>query len=479
MIESLENFIAAARWFGGKGRPFSVRGVRRLGELPGAGEGAHVAIDLAEIEFEAPAEGQGTQHELYQLPLLFVGGPLEHLEHALIGRWHDDDFGDCHVYDALHDRGSTELWLRAFDREDTSTPLVFHRLPGHELDTTAQGTLFSGEQSNSSVLFAEDSLLKVFRKVTPGVNPDIEVHDVLTRAGSDHVAALYGWLEVVDLESRDGSVIQLAMLQQFLRTASDGFELAKASVRNLYAEADLHANEVGGDFAGEAARLGVALAETHQSLAAAFPVETRDRSDLAALAQAMHGRFHEMVARVPAMEPYGEGLRSAFDAVADLGDVPIQRIHGDLHLGQTLRTVRGWKIVDFEGEPAKALADRLLPDSVWRDVAGMMRSFDYAAAVVEKTMDEGDSEEIEQRTYRGAEWAARNRQAFVSAYAGRDLTPVERVLLDAYEVDKAVYECGYEAGNRPTWLDIPLSAVARLSGAGPDPADDPVHGWER
>src|SRR5699024_8735909 len=114
---------------------------------------------------------------------------------------------------------------------------------------------------------------------------------VLTEAGSDHVAALYGWLDLVDDEA--GTTIQLAMLQQFLRTASDGWELALTSVRNLFAEADLHADEVGGDFAAEAARLGHALAEVHLTLAAHFPTEVRDSRALADLADGMQARLDE------------------------------------------------------------------------------------------------------------------------------------------------------------------------------------------
>src|SRR5690606_20804571 len=105
------------------------------------------------------------------------------------------------------------------------------------------------------------------------------------------------------------------------------------------------------------------------------------------------------------------------DRVAALDDVPVQRVHCDLHLGQTLRTSKGWKIVDFEGEPAKPLAERMLPDSPWRDVAGMLRSFDYAPRVVERTLGEGDANDDHQRAYRAEEWAERNRTAFLEAYA--------------------------------------------------------------
>jgi maltokinase len=451
----LERFIGAARWFGGKGRPFRVRDVRRVGELTGEDE-AQVVVDLAVVEYTDDEGGE----ELYQLPLVLHDHPQDRLEHAYVGVQ-----DDRHVYDAAHDRQAMARWLVSFDRAtegpDPESPLLFHRLPGHELDTSAQAALFSGEQSNSTVMFGEDALMKVFRKVTPGVNPDVQVHDVLTRAGSDHVAALYGWLDTVDEET--DSVLQLAMLQQFLRTASDGWELARASVRNLYAEADLHAHEVGGDFAGEAARLGEALAETHETLASAFPAGTRSAAEMAALARRMHERLESAVDVVPELAAYTPGLRSTLEAVAALDGVEVQRIHGDLHLGQTLRTVKGWKLVDFEGEPAKPLAERLLPDPVWRDVAGMLRSFDYAAAVVERELGEGDPEEVAQLAYRAQEWSQRNREAFVTAYAGRELTRFEQVLLDAYEVDKAIYECAYEARNRPSWVDIPLAAVARLA----------------
>jgi len=449
----LERLIGKARWFGGKGRAFRVADVRRAGEVPGP---LRVTVDLARVVYDDGGE------ELYQLPLVHRDEQVHRLDHALVGVW-----DGSHVYDAVHDREAMAQWLSSFVRgeqgPDAGSDLLFHRLPGHDLDLASPSSLFGGEQSNSSVAFGEDSLLKVFRKVTPGINPDIQVHHVLTEAGSDHVAALYGWVDLVDEQS--DSVIQLAMLQQFLRTASDGWDLARASVRNLYAEADLHADEVGGDFASEAARLGLALAETHATLAAWFPVERWGPQELGALCRRMHDRLDDAVGIVPDLTEHADALRDAFDAVAELPEVTAQRVHGDLHLGQTLRTVRGWKLVDFEGEPARPLHERLLPDPVWRDVAGMQRSFWYAAAVVEREVGEGDPETTAQLDWRAAEWAERNRGAFVSAYAGRELTRDERVLLDAYEVDKAVYECVYEARNRPDWLSIPLESVARLAEA--------------
>jgi maltokinase len=463
-VDELKTFIEGARWFGGKGRAFEVTDVRRLGWVE-TGTPAKASIEIVTLTYDDAPDGQRT--ELYQLPLAFYAEREERLNHAFVGWWEEPELGGyVHVYDAVHDRDAMAGWLRAFSRAQSEPhrslgDLEFHRLPGHDLDTEAHSTLFSGEQSNSSLAFGDDSLLKVFRKITPGVNPDIEVHRVLTEAGSDHVAHLYGWLEG---GSTTDQPLQLAMLQQFLRTASDGWDAALSSVRNLFAEADLHADEVGGDFASESARLGESLAEVHLTLAEHFPTHLRTAEQMAELAAAMASRLDAALHVVPDLAPYARGLRARFAAVADVPGVQVQQIHGDLHLGQTLRTVKGWKIVDFEGEPAKPLAERVLPDSPWRDVAGMLRSFDYAPRVAERTAAGADDTGAEQRSFRAAEWAERNCTAFLAAYAGRDLTDDEQTLLDAYVADKAVYEAVYEARNRPTWVPVPLTAIERLAG---------------
>lgn len=464
MIDDIAAFIGGSRWFGGKGRTFSVARVERVATLPGSSP--RVVVDLVTLAYD---DGE---RATYQLPLALYPEPVGRLQHALVGVW--DDTGDpeggpdggsgeahaeVHAYDAVHDRAAMARFLQLFD-EAAGAPdpvivddLAFHRLPGYDLDLSVHSTAFSGEQSNSSVMFGEDSLLKLFRKVTPGRNPDIAVHDVLTRAGSEHVPALYGWLSAGDYD--------LGMLQQFLRTAADGWELALASVRNLYQEADLHPDEVGGDFAAESGRLGAALADVHRTLAEHFPTRRRSHKQMRALAAGMNARLDQAIEIVPQLAEHEAALRASYDDLAHHpGDVA-QQVHGDLHLGQTLRTVLGWKIVDFEGEPAKPLVERQEPDSVWRDVAGMLRSFDYAQAVVARTAVETDADGRGQRAFRGLEWCARNRKAFLKAYAGRKLTDAERALLAAYLADKAVYEAVYEIRNRPAWVTIPLSAIAR------------------
>jgi maltokinase len=469
----LADYLSRTRWFGGKGRPFSVTGVRVLGEVPGReADSPHVLVHLVEVGYDDHAAGQPGDTELYQVPLALYEHPQGRLDHAFIGWWEDPVLGWVHAYDAVHDREAMACWLRSFETAaaggvDAGSDLAFHRVPGHDLDTTAHSSLFSGEQSNSSVAFGEDALMKVFRKVTPGVNPDIQIHQVLTEAGSEHVAALYGWLDVVagtdGDETTDQAVMQLAMLQQFLRTATDGWDLALASVRGLLADPEVHATDSGGDFAPEATRLGEAVAEIHAQLAEHFPTEVRGPEAAAALAAAMGERLDRAVAAVPDLAAHADRLRAVFGRVAELDRLEVQRIHGDLHLGQTLRTAKGWKIVDFEGEPAKPLSERLLPDSRWRDVAGMLRSFDYAPRSVEQSQPsaERDSALAEQLRQRADEWAHRNRNHFLVAYGG-DLSAEQRVLLDAYVADKAVYETVYEARNRPAWISIPLDAIARI-----------------
>lgn len=166
----------------------------------------------------------------------------------------------------------------------------------------------------------------------------------------------------------------------------------------------------------------------------------------------MDRRLHAAAQAVPALLPHVPGLRAVFAAASGAdGGGAVQRIHGDLHLGQTLRgSDGGWAVIDFEGEPAKPLDERRSPQPTVRDVAGMLRSFDYAA-----------------RTHRpwNADWAARCRAAYCTGYAeaaGAD-PRTDPALLRAYETDKAVYEVVYEARHRPDWLPVPMSAIERLS----------------
>ncbi|MGH8893452.1 MAG: maltokinase N-terminal cap-like domain-containing protein, partial [Actinomycetes bacterium] len=438
------------------GRTWQVTGTATVGRPSSA-----VRIDTVTVAYD---DGDT---ETYQLPLASYPEPATHLVHALVGEEVDDAGSTWFVYDALHDKDSTGLWVEGIETGRTGPGFAFHREPtATTLPPGGPSIVVGAEQSNTSLIFGDSLIVKVFRKVSAGLNPDIEMHSALAAAGSTHIAPPLGWLEGhwhdPSAQGLDGEVTaSLAMSQVYLKGATDGWELALTSVRDLYAEADLHADEVGGDFAGEASRLGAATAEVHSALASALPTGRLDRKEVAALAEGMRTRLDRAAADVPDLRRFADPLRSAYDDLAALDDpVDVQRVHGDFHLGQVMRTLEGWKLLDFEGEPARPLAERRALEPPVKDVAGMLRSFDYAARHLL-----ADHPTDSQLAYRATEWADRNREAFLAGYAragGRN--PREQpVLLRAFEIDKAVYEVLYEARNRPTWLQIPMTAIKRLA----------------
>lgn len=450
--ELIADWLPRQRWFAGKDRPvdgLEVVAATRLRESDPTVW--HLLVRVL----------QGNAGDLYQVPLSLREYTEDRLDHVLLGHT-DDGF----VYDALHDKAAMADVLEHFAAQRTVGGLRFVTEPGAALPLGQHSLVLTAEQSNTSLAYGDVALLKVFRRIQPGLNPDVEIHDALTRAGSENIAPLLGWLEGTWEDPREGRQDgSLAMLQAFLTTATDGWSLATASVRDLFAEGDLHADEVGGDFAGESERLGEATAQVHSQLAQVLPVTSMSAADLVDLAEAMRARLKAAVVTVPELTSYASALEAAFDELASLGrTVHVQRIHGDYHLGQVLRTVLGWKLVDFEGEPEKPLPERTALDSPIRDVAAMLRSFDYAAWHLLVSDHPGD----DQIAYRASEWALRNRSAFCDGYAraaGRDPRD-ETALLRAYETDKVVYEAVYEARNRPAWLPIPLAAVERLAAGG-------------
>jgi maltokinase len=447
--EQLQRLVAgwlpSQRWYAGKGRPGSVA-VEHLTQLSDA-----VEVWLARVTY-APDDV-----ELYQLPLVAYPEPVDYLEHVLLGTT-ETDVGIRWIYDALHDKDLTAAWLESIRDERSDDVLQFARYDDPDLLPLDQSSLvLTGEQSNTSLMYGDIAILKVFRRLQPGVNPDIEIGVALGEHGARHVPRLLGSATA----QREGESYAIAMLQEFMTTATDGWELAKASVRDLMAEADLHADEAGGDFAGEAHRLGTAVAEVHADLADAFGVSAP--VDVAARAAAMHTRLDQALEVVADLAPMAAGLRRTYDAFAKAGsEVSLQRIHGDLHLGQALRTSQRWVLIDFEGEPMADLGERRRPDSPLRDLAGMLRSFEYAGH--HRMVEAGYQPQL---AYRASEWTQRNRDAFLTGYAeGAGHDPREHAVpLRAFEADKAVYEAVYEARNRPAWLAIPLASLARLATA--------------
>ena len=438
----LPEWLPQQRWFGAKGRPIhdiQIASDRTLVQGDPMLRHLLVTVDL------------GEDTETYQMLVGSRTDLPQRLEHAVIGA-----DGKHLLYDAAHDSELMHVVLQMLAGAEEENGLRCRHLPGTELETDLTSIVMGAEQSNTSIVFGDLYILKLFRKVAKGLNPDLEITRALHEAGSTAVVPPLAWLET-DL---DGEATTLGMMQPFLRGASEGWALAVTSVRDLYAEADLHADEVGGDFAGESERLGATTAEVHAMLARTLPSRLADEAENAATAKQMHERLDAAVAVVPELAPFAEDLRAAYDAVAALPPgVPVQRIHGDFHLGQALRVEDGWKIIDFEGEPARPLAERTALMSPLRDVAGMLRSFDYAAQHLLAEQPSNPS-----LAYRASEWAERNRDAFCDGYAracGRDPRE-DTVLLRAMELDKAVYEVVYEARNRPSWLPIPLGSIERL-----------------
>ena len=460
-LDQIQTFCLAQRWFGEKGH--DVRVDRLAGSAWLSDPGVWPAVRVGFVYCTVPSGST----VVYQLPVSYHPNPVENLGHALIGDWAEPDLDDqvVHVYDALHDKEATPYWLDAITTGRRTEDLEFHPVHRPEDATVvpddSPSLVLSVEQSNTSLVFGDTALLKVFRRLEPGSNPGVEIESALTEAGSELVPEVLGWVRGSWPLNGDRASGDLAMMTAFQRSATDGWTYASTSVRDLYAEADLHAEEVGGDFAGESHRLGATTAAVHAELAKSLGTDVLPAERVARCAAGMHRRLTAAVEAVPELTPYAAGLGRAFDDLAAYDDaLPVQRIHGDFHLGQTLRTTEGWKLIDFEGEPAKPLVDRRELDTPIKDIAGMLRSFDYAARSL--LADHNGDPQI---TYRAAEWANRNRRAFCEGYAevaGADPRD-QTVLLRAFIADKVVYETLYEARNRPHWLPIPLAGAAQLS----------------
>lgn len=450
LTEQLAAWMPAQRWYAHKGSgvpQLTIRGWAPLRVAPD-----HVVVMTA-VAVSLPRDAEA----LYQVPLVLrrPGAPAglrdEGSEVGVLAV----PGGPLRVDDAARDAdGRAAIIATLVSGEGALGPslsLASHRtapdapLP---LGRAMRSRVLSGEQSNTSLIVetegASPLILKLFRVLQDGQNPDVVLQGALTAAGSRRVPALVGSATVAVAGIRTHSLFA----QEFLPGVEDAWRVA------------LRLAAAGEDFREAARQLGATVAEVHRDLADSLGTAAADPALVRETIGQMRKRLSAIAAEVPQVAVHQARIENLLAAAAEMAWPALQRIHGDLHLGQVLLVPdRGWVLVDFEGEPLRPLAQRSLPDSPLRDVAGMLRSFDYVAGAVG----------AESGTDASA-WAADARTAYLQGYAHAagwaDADPATGVLLAAFEADKAVYEALYEARNRPDWLPIPLAALARISAPG-------------
>jgi maltokinase len=445
---TFQEWIVAQRWFGSKARDVAHIDISEC--IPLREEVPQLALALVEARF-----GEGT-HETYQVPLGL---------RPVAEGWSERVIGEAEgwtVYDALADPATGRELLhrmRSGSQETVEEGTLRFRWAasaGAELGGTVDVRPVGVEQSNSSIVFGEALILKAFRRVEPGVNPELELLRFLSERGFPNIAPLAGWYEF------EGRFIDatLGILQEYLAGARDGWELAL--------------EEVGTDPEGLLGRLralGEVTGELHTALGSDsaspdFAPDQPSQEALSLLTADVDEQIERIFLDLPETEAIapiagrGQDVREKLQLLSNIGaGGRVIRTHGDYHLGQTMLSERGWVILDFEGEPARPLPERRLKRSPLRDVAGMLRSFSYVTAG--------------SRLLRGVEvpdgWEERARDAFLAGYFDRAdpalLPPGEaptRQLLSVFELEKAVYELRYELNNRPDWVSIPVAGILRL-----------------
>jgi maltose alpha-D-glucosyltransferase/alpha-amylase len=469
--DDLLRFLAAQRWFGAKSAsPTSARIVDAVVAPWGGGNFAfaRVAVEVDGVE------------QVYQLPVILSGAK-------------DPTPGD-HSLDATADevfrRGLVDALARGVKADGDDVRWVAE--PVVPIDLGGATRVGSAEQSNTSILVGDRAIIKLFRLLRPGIHPDVEVTRFLTtRTSFGNTPKL---LAEARFEDAHGVTIG-AMMQELVAGASDAWTYALERGREYFV-APKSQHEPANAFIDGARRLGAITRAMHDALAsddddpafAAEPVEPEDLDRWAHRAQHMirealallektiaagslpKERLPEAQALVKRREHYLGWIDEIDDTVADDAGMRI-RVHGDYHLGQVLRTPSNdFMVIDFEGEPSRPLEERREKTSPLRDVAGMLRSFAYAAATlalsVEKTHD------APTRELRAARWERDVRAAYLEGYlvTGEDDDPgflpedTDHVkkLLSLFEAEKAFYELAYELNNRPGWAWIPMRGISKL-----------------
>ena len=444
--ETLRDWIQHQRWYASKSR--SVSGIDIVETVPLRDE-PPLFLALVQTRFAT-----GT-HELYQLPLLLRSANAPVSEQAIART------KDWTAYDALAEPARLIELVVRMDRSDeletTEGQLSFHHVDGSAaVSDDAHVRAMGVEQSNSSLVVDEQLVLKVFRKLEPGINPELEMLRFLTSHRFPNIAPLHGWYEY------DGQALSatLGVAQKFLPGATGGWELA---LDRITADPDWFLDQLGS--------LGAVTAQMHNALAMdasdpAFAPEEPSQEALSLLTATVDEDIERIFLRLPEderLDPIagrGQDVRERLAARAQIGvSGRVIRTHGDYHLGQTLFSPSGWVIIDFEGEPARPLYERRQKRSPLRDVAGMLRSFAYVTSAVEILRHSEAPPEFEDHA----------RERFLSQYFAHidpTLLPAGEAavtnLLSIFELEKAIYELRYELDNRPTWVPIPVAGIRRL-----------------
>ncbi len=445
--ESLREWIQGQRWYASKSR--SVAGIEIV-EGVTLHEHPTLFLSLVQTRFAT-----GT-HELYQLPLLLAAGDEPAAARDAVA--HTDGWK---AYDALEAPAQLLELMRRIDAGDEIDTgegrFGFYRVNGlAPMPDHAQARLMGVEQSNSSVVFDERLVLKIFRKLEPGINPELEMVRFLSAWGFPNIAPLHGWYEY------DGAALAatLGVAQQFFPDALGGWELAL--------------DKIGSDpewFLDQLGSLGEVTAHMHTVLASdasdpAFAPEEPSAEALSLLTATVDEDIERIFLRMPDNEDLapiagrGQDVRERLASRSQLGvGGRVIRTHGDYHLGQTLHTPGGWVIIDFEGEPARPLYERRSKRSPLRDIASMLRSFAYVTSAVKIQRGQAAPEDFEQQA----------RERFLSHYLATvdpTLLPAGEAainnLLSVFELEKAIYELKYELDNRPDWVQIPVAGIRRL-----------------
>jgi len=507
--EILPTYLPVQRWFGAKQSAISAV---RLREVHGfAADGARWLLTILDVDLS------NGETESYFLPLTLGWGEDEErwqrlLPVTLAKVRHRAQVGI--LYDAYADPAFCRALIAAIG-ESKRVPLgtgtlrfeptrAYGDLVGSEwLAVAGEDSMRRppAEGSNSAVIVCERLFLKGYRHLRPGIHPEVEIGRFLTDvAHFDHAVPVAGSLE---LEAADGSTTSLAVLQAYVQNQGDAWSLTVDQVMRFLEDSRLSEAAPPAEFtldnlARSARLLGRRTAELHRALAggsadAAFRPEPLTAQDMVAWSAAFEhetGRTLDMLAaRLDALQPTARALTERLLAMRDAllastrNGIPSTiragrtRYHGDYHLGQVLIVHNDFVIVDFEGEPARTLEERRAKHSPLRDVAGMLRSFDYAAHMALDRIGAAHDREREQLEARAHAWRQRMEGAFLDAYfkamSDQPNAPPEDVarrLVRLFTIEKALYEVRYELGNRPDWVRIPLSGLAAhletLQGAG-------------